>query len=237
MKLGGLQKLTLLDFPGNVACTVFTVGCNFRCPFCHNSSLVLPERIDEVGTIELDEFYKFLDKRKGVLDGVAITGGEPLLQPDIEDFVRSIKSKGYKVKLDTNGYLPDKLKTLIDTGCIDYIAMDIKSSLESYEKAVGVKVQTNKIRESIEIIKNSGIEYEFRTTVVRELHSVSEFEQIADLIEGANNYYLQRFEDSGDLIDADKYHAVSEADLMDYLITVRKKVPNVQIRGGEILKE
>lgn len=235
MRLGGLQKLTLLDFPGNVACTVFTVGCNFRCPFCHNSSLVLPGELHEEGVVSVEEFYQFLDKRKGRLDGVAITGGEPLLQPDIEEFIRTIKEKGFKVKLDTNGSYPEKLKKIVDEKLVDYIAMDIKSSLDEYGRAVGLtNAPVDQIKESIELLKNGDVEYEFRTTVVKELHSVGVFEKIGELIEGTKKYYLQRFEDSGELIDSVNYHAASEEELMNYLNVVRKWVPEAAIRGGEI---
>lgn len=236
MELGGLQKLTLLDYPEHVACTVFTVGCNFRCPFCHNSSLVLPGKVNEEGTVKEEEFFKFLDKRQGLLEGVAITGGEPLLQPDIKEFIKKIRAKGYLVKLDTNGSFPDRLKEILDEGLVDYVAMDIKSNLEAYGPVCGLKdPPVDRLQRSIEILRSAGIPYEFRTTVIDELHDEDVFEKIGELIEGEERYFLQRFEDSGELIEEDRFHAPSEEKLMKLLEIVRKKVPKAQIRGGEIL--
>ena len=238
MKLGGLQKLTLLDFPEHVACTVFTWGCNFRCPWCHNSSLVLSDRIHEEGLITEEEFFGFLNKRKGLLDGVAITGGEPLLQPDIREFIMKIRDMGFLVKLDTNGSFPDKLKELLDEHLVDYVAMDIKDPLGSYGKVCGLTdPPVEKLSESIALLKGSGIPYEFRTTVIDEFHDEESMAGIADLIEGAERYFLQRFEDSGELIEEGIYHAPSEEKLMKLLKMVRQKAPSAQIRGGEILKE
>ena len=236
MKLGGLQKLTLLDFPEHVACTVFTLGCNFRCPYCHNSSLVLPGKVHEEGTVEEEEFFKFLEKRKGLLDGVAITGGEPLIHADIKDFIRKIRAMGYLVKLDTNGSFPDRLKEILDEGLADYVAMDVKNYLEGYDRVCGlIEPPVDKLQRSIRIIRESGTPYEFRTTVIDELHDEESFEKIGELIEGADRYFLQRFEDSGELIEENRFHATSEEKLMKLLEIVRKKVPNAQIRGGEIL--
>ena len=236
MRLGGLQKLTLLDFPEHVACTVFTWGCNFRCPYCHNSSLVLSDRVHEEGLIEEEEFFKFLEKRKGRLDGVAITGGEPLIQPDIMEFMKKIRDMGYLIKLDTNGSFPDKLKAILDAGLADYVAMDIKTSLDGYKDACGItNPPIDKLTESIAILRSSGVPFEFRTTVIDELHDEEVFSRIGDLIEGVDRYYLQRFEDSGELIEEGRYHAPSEEKLRRLLEVVRKKVPKAQIRGGEIL--
>ncbi|SCW65915.1 pyruvate formate lyase activating enzyme [Ruminococcaceae bacterium YRB3002] len=238
MRIGGLQKLTLLDFPEHVACTVFTWGCNLRCPYCHNSSLVLSDRIHEEGLMGEDEFFGFLRKRQGLLDGVAITGGEPLIQPDIMEFIRKIRDLGYLVKLDTNGSFPEKLRGILDEHLVDYVAMDIKSDLDGYAEATGVKdPPVDKIRESIDLLKNSGIPFEFRTTVIDELHNTEVMAAIADLIEGADRYFLQRFEDSGELIEEGRFHAPSEEKLMELLKVVRTKVPNASIRGGEIIKE
>lgn len=236
MRLGGLQKLTLLDFPEHVACTVFTLGCNMRCPFCHNSSLVIPGREHVEGEMEEDEFFSFLNKRKGLLDGVAITGGEPLLQKDIKEFIKKIRDMGLLVKLDTNGSFPDKLKELIDEGLVDYVAMDVKSTMKGYGPICGLKdPPTDRLKESISILMEGKVPYEFRTTVVDEFHDEEVFEGIADLIAGAPRYFLQRFEDSGELIEEDKFHPVSEEKLERLLALVRKKVPAAQIRGGEIL--
>ena len=176
MKISGLQKLTLLDFPGHVACTVFFSGCDLRCPFCHNAPLVT--KIDPLDGMEEEEFFDFLEHRRGILDGVAITGGEPLLRRDIVDFIRRIRGMGYAVKLDTNGTHPDALAELISEGLVDYVAMDIKNSREKYSLTCGVDVDTNAIDESIAIIIGSGIAHEFRTTVVEELHEPSDFAAI-----------------------------------------------------------
>ena len=169
MIIKGLQKTTLLDFPGKVACTVFTAGCNFRCPFCHNASLVTrPGDVDEISE---ESFFSYINKRKGILDGVCITGGEPLMSHGIEDFIRRIKQTGLLVKLDTNGAYPEKLKALLDEGLIDYVAMDIKNSREKYAMTVGLKEYPEKIEESIKLIMEKAPDYEFRTTVVKELHT------------------------------------------------------------------
>ena len=197
MRIGGLQKLTLLDFPEHVACTVFTLGCNFRCPFCHNSALVLEDKVRQAETISEEEFFKFLNKRKGLLDGVAITGGEPLIQPDIKGFIRKIRDLGFLVKLDTNGSFPKQLKEILDEGLVDYVAMDIKSSKEGYPLASGIKnIDISAIEESVNILMSSSIEYEFRTTVMKELHTEKEFRSIAEWIKGCRAYYLQSYRHS-----------------------------------------
>jgi len=195
MRIYGLQRLTLLDFPGQVACTVFLSGCNFRCPYCHNMGLA--ELHVDSGLLDEEDFFDFLEDRKGILDGVAITGGEPLLNPEVELFLRRIKDLGFLVKLDTNGSNPRELRECINAGLVDYIAMDIKSSPGKYASACGKQhVQMEKIKESIKIIKRSGVDYEFRTTAVDELHDVDDFEQIGRLIDGADAYYIQPFVDS-----------------------------------------
>ena len=161
----GFQKMTMLDFPGKVACTAFTAGCNFRCPFCHNASLVT--HIDRENFVSEDEFFSFLNKRKGILDGVCITGGEPTLQPDLTEFIKKIKNAGFAVKLDTNGYNPNILGSIVNEKLVDYIAMDIKNSKESYRKTVGIEnFNIEPIEKSIEILKNGGVDFEFRTTVI-----------------------------------------------------------------------
>ena len=200
MIIKGFAKLTLLDYPGRVACTVFTGGCNFRCPFCHNASLAIRAR--EVDTIPESEVFELLKKRKGILDGVCITGGEPLLFGDeLYDFIIEIKKLGYAVKLDTNGSFPERLAALIEAGLVDKVAMDIKNSPEKYALTAGVEnFDIASILKSVELLKSSGVDYEFRTTVVKELHSASDFEAIGKMIEGAKAYFLQSFVDSGDLI-------------------------------------
>ena len=177
MKLYGLQKLTLLDFPERVACTVFLGGCNLRCPFCHNSVLVFPEPEDE--TMTEDAFFQFLDKRAGVLDGVAVTGGEPLLTPDVLPFLARIKETGFAVKLDTNGSFPKRLREAVETGLVDYVAMDIKNSPEKYAATCGLPVfDLSKVQESVRFLMNGSIPYEFRTTVVDEFHEAADMEAI-----------------------------------------------------------
>ena len=229
MVIKGLQKLTLLDYPGHLACTVFTGGCNFRCPFCHNASLVLGKGEEEY-TIE--EFFDFLRKRQGTLEGVAITGGEPLLQANIVDFIKKIKDMGFKVKLDTNGSFPEKLKELVSLDLVDYVAIDIKNSLNKYSKTVGrLGYDTERVCESIKFLMDSDIEYEFRTTVVSELHSIEDIEEIGKMIEGAKRWYLQNFVDSGDLICAEM-HGIDKEQMNQYIEIARKYVPNAEIRGA-----
>ncbi len=228
MIIKGLQKTTLLDFPSRVACTVFTGGCNFRCPFCHNASLVLsPASVDGISE---EEFFRFLSKRKGILDGVCITGGEPLLQKDIESFIFKIKNEGFAVKLDTNGSFPERLRSIVAEGLVDYIAMDIKNSEEKYSLTAGIEGNCPQVFESIDFIMSSGVDYEFRTTVVKELHTVEDIESIAKRIAGARRYFLQSFKDSGDLICPD-YSAHSEEVLREMLSKATPFVDICQLRG------
>ncbi len=197
MKISGFQKLTLLDFPGHTACTLFTSGCNMRCPFCHNTPLVTGEAQEEYSE---EEILSYLKKRQGILDGVAITGGEPLLHKDIGDFIRKIKEEGYKVKLDTNGSKSEVLQFLLDEGLVDFIAMDIKNTPEKYALTSGSSVPYEEIAKSIEIIKSSGIPHEFRTTVVKEYHTQEDITAIAKMLGRSEKYYLQQFKDSGDIL-------------------------------------
>ncbi len=220
--------MTLLDFPGKVACTIFTFGCNLRCPFCHNASLVLGGAQEEHTE---EEILSYLEKRKGLLDGVCITGGEPLLQKDIADFIKKIKALGYAVKLDTNGCYPEKLKALVLGGLVDYVAMDIKNSIHEYPKTVGIKdFDTTPIKESIEFLVNGNIDFEFRTTVVRELHTVDGIKALANDISGAKKYFLQNFVDSGDLI-GENLSAHSKETLAEMKAVAEKTLNIVQIRG------
>ncbi len=228
MQIFGLQKMTLLDFPGHVACTVFTGGCNFRCPFCHNASLV--ENVTQNDKIEVDEIYKFLKKRVGLLDGVAITGGEPTLQADIADFLGNIRDMGYKIKLDTNGYKPEKLKELVNAGLVDYVAMDIKNCKEKYSQTAGVDIDISKIEESVEFLMNCGIDYEFRTTVIKEFHTMEDVKEISKWIAGAKKYALQNFEDSGELI-GENMSSVGENTLRQMSICAKVHITDVEIRG------
>lgn len=193
MILGGYQKLTLIDYPGKIATTVFTVGCSFRCPFCHNPELVKPVSYNPQPNILEKEFFKFLKKRRGKIEGVCITGGEPTIQPDLIDFIKKVKKLGFKIKLDTNGSRPDVLKKLLDAKLLDFVAMDIKNQPKKYDKTTGVKGDIDRIKLSVDLIMRSKIPYEFRTTVVPGLHSEKDFSEIAEWIKGADNYYLQEY--------------------------------------------
>ena len=228
MLLKGLQKTTLLDFPTKVACTVFTGGCNFRCPFCHNASLVLGE--DKTPDLPQEEFFRFLERRRGILDGVCVTGGEPLLQKDLVPFLQKIRDMGLAVKLDTNGSAPDRLAEILRVVPPDYIAMDIKNSREKYAMTCGLPSFPEGVEQSIDRIMNSGIPYEFRTTVVRELHTVADIKSIARRIVGARHYYLQGFIDSGDLI-GENYSACTPAEMKEMLAAALPYVPTAALRG------
>lgn len=227
MKIGGFQKMTMLDFPERVACTVWTYGCNLRCPFCHNASLV----IDKAELFDEEEIFSYINKRKGVLDGVCITGGEPLLQKDIFDFMKKIKETGLLIKLDTNGAYPDLLKKAIEDGLVDYVAMDIKNSKEKYAQTVGVSnLDITPYEKSVEILKNSGIDYEFRTTIVKELHDLSDVQKIGEWIKGAKKYFLQSFVDSGNTIKTG-YSAHDKNTLEAFKQAVLEHISRVEIRG------
>ena len=195
MFIAGLQKSSLLDYPEKIAAIVFTQGCNFRCGYCHNPELLSIDNAKEPFMSE-DEFFNFLEKRKGKLDGVVITGGEPCLQKDLVNFIKKIKTMGFLVKLDTNGSFPDKLQILIKKNLLDYIAMDIKSPLEKYHKITSSLIRQEDIIKSINLIINSNIDYEFRTTVIKSQLNFEDFEKISKLISGAKLYCLQKFESS-----------------------------------------
>lgn len=228
MIIRGLQKTTLLDFPEKLACTVFTGGCNFRCPFCHNASLVLNSGAIE--EIPEDDFFSYLSRRKGVLDGVCITGGEPLLNSDIFEFIKKIRSYGLLVKLDTNGSMPDRLEALLDADLVDYIAMDIKNAPTKYALTAGVEEYPAEIERSIDIIIKKAPEYEFRTTVVRELHEKEDIIKIANRIKNAKQYFLQSYVDSGDIISSG-FSAYSPTEMLEILENTRKILPCTALRG------
>ena len=192
MKIGGLQKTTLIDYPGKVACTVFLIGCNFRCPWCYSPELVLPEKIKNQPRISEKEFFEFLESRQGLLDGCVLCGGEPTIHKNLPDFIKKIKKLGYSVKLDTNGSNPALLKKLIDKKLIDYVAMDIKCPLEDYPRVSFYKKLEN-IKRSIDFIMNSGIDYEFRTTVLPALHNAESFEKMGAMINNSSKYFIQNF--------------------------------------------
>ena len=228
MKIKGLQKTTLLDFPEKLACTVFTGGCNFRCPFCHNASLVL--RAGEAQEISEADFFNYLSKRKGMLDGVCITGGEPTLCPDLEDFIKKIKELGLLVKLDTNGTFPEKIESLLDKGLVDYVAMDIKNSKSKYALTAGISEFPDSVEKSISIIINKAPDYEFRTTVVRELHTPQDIAEIAKQISNAKKYFLQSYVDSGDTIESG-FSAYSATEMLEILEIAKKELPATVLRG------
>jgi len=235
MKISGLQKTTLLDYPGKVACTVFIGGCNFRCPYCHNASLVL----DDKRMLLQEELMTFLDKRKGILDGVCITGGEPLIHEGIQDLVQMIKEKGFLVKLDTNGSFPEKLITLVEQGLVDYVAMDVKNSFDRYQLATGCdSLKFERIRQSIDYLLEDHVSYEFRTTLVKGLHSVEDIRAIGRMLKGAKRYFIQNYEDSGDIIatrmgKVEGYSSFSEEELFYFKEEIRENVSTVEIRGVE----
>lgn len=229
MRIQGLQKLTLLDYPEHTACTVFTAGCNFRCPFCHNASLVV--NIPKEAEIGEEDFFAFLQKRIGILDGVCVSGGEPLLQPDIEVFIRKIKDMGFAVKLDTNGSFPDKLIHLVESGLLDYVAMDIKNSPETYALTAGTEtLDIVSVEKSVAYLKEGHVPYEFRTTVVKHYHSKESFEEIGKWLAGTEKYFLQNFVDSGDLIGKNT-RGCSEEEMKEFLEVVKKYIPSVKLRG------
>lgn len=228
MKIFGLQKLTLLDFPGHTACTVFTGGCNFRCPFCHNAGLVTD--INPASVLEEDVFFDFLEKRQGILDGVCITGGEPLLQPDIESFMHRCKAMGFLVKLDTNGSFPDRLENLLRKGCVDYVAMDVKNCLEKYSLTAGTEVDTASIEKSIDLLLRGDVDYEFRTTVVRELHEEEDIEKLAGRIRGAERFFLQNFVNSENLIGKG-LSAHTPENMEKMRLCAARHVPETALRG------
>ncbi|MBC5582415.1 anaerobic ribonucleoside-triphosphate reductase activating protein [Anaerofilum sp. BX8] len=229
MKIEGLQKLTLLDYPGRLACTVFLGGCNLRCPFCHNADLVLPGRPSaDIGRGELIDFLK---KRRGVLQGVCVTGGEPLVSDGVEELLREIKDLGYAVKLDTNGTFPDRLQALAAQGLVDYVAMDVKNAPESYGPTVGLPgFDPAPVLRSAAFLLSGAVEYEFRTTVVDELHTEADFESIGRWLAGAKRYFLQGFVDSGNLV-GQGLHAAPKERMERFRQILLPLIPAAEIRG------
>lgn len=231
MNIYGLQKTTLLDYPGHVACTIFLGGCNFRCPYCHNKDLVLSCK--DLPPIPEEEIFSHLKKRRGILDGVCITGGEPSLQPELGLFIEKIKELDFDVKLDTNGSRPDVLQTLCEQGLLDYIAMDIKHAPEEYGTVCNIPVPMEAIQESVSFLLQGNVSYEFRTTVVKELHSRESFEAIGRWIAGADAYYLQSYRESEQVIRPG-FTACSREELEDIRSLLKKYISHVEIRGVEI---
>lgn len=235
MLICGLQKLSLLDFPEKLAATIFTGGCNLRCPFCHNAGLVT--KLQESAAIPEQEVLAFLRSRIGKLDGVCITGGEPLLQPDLESFIEKVRDLGFAVKLDTNGCTPDRLGALLERGLLDYVAMDIKNSPSKYPETVGLSTfDSAPVFESARALMRSGVAYEFRTTLVSGFHTAKDMEELGVLLEGAEKYFLQSFKDSGDLVGfgtAPGFNMASLAkdDIEGFRNILSRYIKQVEIRG------
>lgn len=229
MNFHGFQKVTLLDYPGKVASTVFLGGCNFRCPFCHNGTLVTnPNRYQTISDVEvLSHLY---EKRK-ILDGICITGGEPLLY-DVKPFLREVKQIGLLVKLDHNGTQPDKLQELISANLVDYVAIDIKNSRQKYAQTVGVaNFDLTPIQRTIDLLRDGAVDYEFRTTVVKGLHDADDFPDIGKMIEGAKRYYLQQYVDSGDILHNNQFTSYTQLEMQQFVDIIKPYVSNVQVRG------
>lgn len=228
MKIHGLQKMTLLDYPGQVACTVFLGGCDFRCPFCHNAELL---SVDAPAEMDDAEFLSFLDKRKGLLDGVTVTGGEPLIRPEIISFLQAIREKGFLIKLDTNGNHPDRLMEIVNAGLVDYVAMDIKNSPEKYGETIGIpSFDLSKVRRSVDFLLEGKVDYEFRTTVVKPFHDESSFQRIGEWIAGANKYFLQQYVER-DTVLGENLEAFSSEEMDHFLKIVAPHVKESALRG------
>jgi pyruvate formate lyase activating enzyme len=228
MQIAGIQKFTLVDFPGKIAATVFTRGCSFRCGFCHNPELVLPEEF--IPLMDEEEIMKFFEKRVGQLQAVCITGGEPTLQADIIPFIQKMKKLGYAIKLDSNGSFPTVLEKIIQTGLIDYIAMDIKASPEKYSLVTNTGIKVSDVKKSIKLIMESGIDYEFRTTVCHLLHKVSDFEEMGELIKGAKRYYIQNFVQSKHIDEHQKFKPFTDEELQKAKKIMEKYCKEAEIR-------
>jgi len=229
MIIQGLEKMSLVDYDGFVSATVFTGGCNFRCPFCHNSSLVLDSA--NLPVLSVEEVLSYLKKRKGLLDGVCVSGGEPTLNKDLPDFIRNLKDIGYSVKLDTNGTNPDMIKLLFEQNLIDYVAMDIKNSQSDYAEIIGFSnYNLQNVIKSVDFLMNSGINYEFRTTLIKEFHSKQNIIDISKWIKGANKYFLQKFKDTGSCIKGN-LSPIDKDTAVDFQNVLTKTIPNTFLRG------
>lgn len=231
MKIGGLMNMTLLDFPGRIACTVFLEGCNFRCPFCHNSQLVDFCSSDELSE---EEFFTFLSKRSGLLDGVCVSGGEPLLTDEVFEFLRKIKDMGFSLKLDTNGSFPKRLARAVDEGLCDYVAMDIKNSPEKYGLTAGCTgISFETVRESIEFLKSSGIPHEFRTTVVKDFHTAEDVSEIARIVGSEEKFFIQPFRD-GETVLCQGLMEFEKEEIGLMLEAAIEFAPKTEVRGIDL---
>ena len=226
MKIAGFQKLTLLDYPSKVACIIFTQGCNYKCPYCQNSGLIDHSNED---LIDEEEIFKYLNKRKGVIDGIVISGGEPTIQKDLKAFMKKAKDLGFLVKLDTNGSNPNLVEEIINEGLVDYIAMDIKNVLKLYKDVTDVTPNVENLKRSIELIKNSPIEHEFRTTIIKNIHDIDKILEICSYVEG-EKMFLQNFVRSENVL-GEYLKPFSEAELVEIDNILKEKSPNVRIRG------
>ena len=226
MIIKGLQKLTLLDYPGSLAAIVFVGGCNFRCPFCHNGTLVL----GGADTIDTEQIFSFLESRRTKLGAVVISGGEPTIYSDLPDFIRRVRELGYKVKLDTNGTNPDMLISLVESGLVDYVAMDIKNSPDAYESTAGARVDIDAVKRSVDFLLSNRVEYEFRTTLVKQLHTHENMRKIGEWIKGAKRYFLQSYKHAEDVISGG-LDAHTTKTVAEFLDIISPYVPNAQIRG------
>lgn len=226
MKIAGFQKLTLLDYPSKVACIIFTQGCNYKCPYCQNSGLIEHENEE---LINEEEIFAYLNKRKGVIDGIVISGGEPTIQKDLKTFMKRVKDMGLLIKLDTNGSNPNLVEEVINEGLVDYIAMDIKNVLELYKDVTDVKPNIVNLKRSIELIKNSPIEHEFRTTIIKNIHDIDKILEICSYVDG-ERMFLQNFVRSENVL-GEYLEPFSEAELIEIDNIIKEKFPNVRIRG------
>ncbi len=231
LRIVGLQKVTLLDFPGAVACTVFTGGCNFRCPFCHNAPLVSEGKSGE--TLAEGDVFSYLEKRRKILDGVVVSGGEPTVHKDLPELLSRIKSLGFLVKLDTNGSHPGMLRQLMEDGLVDRVAMDIKNGPKQYRQAAGVEVDLQAVEESKRLLMEGRVDYEFRTTLVRGLHTQESVLALAKWIQGAKEYYLQVYQDTGNVLRPQGLGPFDKRQMLEFAESIKPYVPAVQVRGLE----
>ncbi|MCI8394443.1 MAG: anaerobic ribonucleoside-triphosphate reductase activating protein [Bacilli bacterium] len=228
MLIDGFQKVTLLDYPNKVACLLFTRGCNFACPFCQNGGLISCDKRE--GVFSEDEIFAYLEKRKNILDGVVVSGGEPLLQKDLKSFLKKVKALGLQIKLDTNGSRPKKLRELIEESLVDYVAMDIKNIFFKYRMTAGRETLLSNIEESIALLKEHKVDYEFRTTIVKEYHTLNDLEAICSMIGSKSKYYLQNFVDSDQVLQKN-LHGFSDQELKNINQMLKTHFPNVKVRA------